>query len=619
MPALPEHHTDLVRSHFAWQLAQSAGHIASDTVLASAYELVAPALRALRAAPDWNTATPLEVSAIRAHAMLYKPVRLLANVVELRSPVISLVPTRACTQKQPAFENADVVHAVLQDRKGSRIRTLHVSGDERVAEFIGSLHGPGSLEVLASVVPVPLSSGGRVSEYRLHVFAARRADSSLDLLMATPAERVQVRKLRAELRKRGITPGQYVMQRVIEGVGIEGIDEFPELRLGIEFVVLQAFSLGRIRHAPGKLNGLVVGPPGQGKKLLALCAALINPCVSEASAAKISAAGLSGANYPTADGWRSQPGLVPLADRGVVILQDAHAIPRAEAARLAALLQELMEDGVLRDAKAGGVRREVEVGLLMDANRLSQVYGTTPKGPEAAMLSLVPVLDRMDFLCEIGFDRQRAWRITQKLYANQDVRLAPLHKAPWVRELQLLVALMRDEHAVVDLSRVSAEMAERHERLAARIAQEFPGAGEQLDTPQRTSISHSRYVAAAARAADSSDATSAEVDLVQPLLETKLRFFARWSSTSRAAVAGTREAVAPALARAELYEGYRGKAVRLEDVARELSKLTDSPISTRSVRRDFIALGAVQARRGLWRLPKPYPVASKTKVAKRRS
>ena len=50
-------------------------------------------------------------------------------------------------------------------------------------------------------------------------------------------------------------------------------------------------------------------------------------------------------------------GLLPQADGGVLLLQDAHAIGHSKIQQIAPILQELIEDGVVRDSTAGGERR----------------------------------------------------------------------------------------------------------------------------------------------------------------------------------------------------------------------------------------------------------------------
>jgi hypothetical protein len=366
----------------------------------------------------------------------------------------------------------------------------------------------------------------------------------------------------------------------------------------VENPILQAASGGRIGHSPGKISGMLIGPPASGKKLASLIARVLNPRSGEASASKITPAGLVGASHRTAEGWVSTPGLIPSASEGVVTLQDAHGIASARAAWLGPLFQELLEDGVLRDSVAGGLRREVSVGVILDLNRVAQLErsATAPR-KEAPLAVLRPLLSRLDLVAEIPADPARAWDIGAQLRVGKSGgSLDRLDDEPWVRELRVLVALLRNRHAVVDLEPVGDLIDRVFDDIRDKNSILIELDSSTGDIPTRLKLSLFRLTAASARAHDRSSATEDDVMVAASFAKIKLdalRMYGPYREDVETAADKVRRA----------YWARREGIVVAEDLAREYQDATGRETCSRTVRRDLKALGATLIGKGRWLMP----------------
>lgn len=585
---------DFFRAVYVHLFTRMGPRIKPDEVLRSARKVAEELLARCVSPVSWEAAAPTTISALRTAAMLYAPVRVAASITAMRTPELLLVPG----------EDGKHAHVLatgleLTDAHGETIATLDVTGEALVQKLEADRKRLGQIEFLGRPLAIPAGQGDARLQFVLEVFDVRRTSSIRDLIGATTAERDAALALLEDLRSRGMSPLDHVQRTLETGLGLVGLDQFPLLVQCLRFTILQAVSGGRINHAGGRLHALIVGPPAQGKKLIGLAARALNPRAQEASATKMSAAGLVGASVVGREGWRAQPGLLPQADEGVLVLQDAHGLTRNEVQRLGPLLQELIEDGVVRDSKAGGVRREVNVGLVLDANRASQLQAhARTHGAEAPILGLRPLLSRLDFIAEIPANPQRAWDVAARLYDVQQVARGRLDDEPWVRELRVLVATLRDLHADVDLDPVRSAMKAAHEAIQASNAVALAKMPEAGDLPARMAISFARLVAAAARARDGSIATAADVEEALVYLRRKLRFFALLAPAFHA----DHEASASDRRRA-YYSRYAGANVRPADVARAYTEESGEAVSERTVMRDLHRFGAKRVAKGHYRLP----------------
>jgi hypothetical protein len=557
--------------------------------------------RSTAAKITWGTAARSTVSAVRRKAALLQPVRVFGRIVRMRDPeLLQLVP-----EDDVEMETTTIL---IEGSDGASIWSLDVVGRELVDKLEAFVRLGVPLEFLGMSVCADIvesrAPGGELDSIRRKFFFflvdVRQSVSALDAIGADDSERRLVESWTSVPEDDFIDDA---VEELIFQLHIAGVDEFPLLKDLIEFTVLQALSCGQVLHAPGRLHLLLAGPPGQGKKLVGLAAKILNPRCAELSASKVSPAGLVGASrHDPVKGWISEPGLLPLAADGVALLQDAHGWNDAVVKAIGPILQEVIEDGVVRNASAGGVTRYAPVSLVIDANRTTHLdaTGAGRRVAEAPILRLRPLLSRIDVLCEIPPDVGRAWRVARSMYDRLKAEADGSDTASWARVLRLHVAHLRDTYPTIDLDGVRASMRDVHDELRAKNEPHFATMPEAGDVPTRLTISFARLVAASARGGRRSVATDKDVQRAVRFLNMKLNFL-RMVEASPVQLSGW-----PKADGLRTWLGtFAGTVVQPAELAKSYEIDTGDSVSERTVRRALSELGANHAGKGKWRLPAP--------------
>ncbi len=595
---------EFFRQLYATLFARAPKNVDPKVILDAAHR-VARELRELctRPAVGWSGAEHSTIGRMYSESMLGRDVRVVAQVANMEKPFLLKIPTN--DDDGGSREQRLATALELVDERSDQIATLAILGEQLVQKIVDLRRSAGAVEFLGRVLTMPRSIDNNREDFILQVFDAQRTTSALDLLGATTAEREWADSRLAELRNAGQSPIDYLERQLVENLHVVGLAEYPVLRQLLRFPILQSVSGGRLLdHTAGKLHLIVIGRPGSGKKLIGLAAACLNSRCGELSGAKITAAGLIGASYPTDSGWRSMPGIIPRADGGVVCLQDAHTVRPARLEDLAPVLQDLIEDGVLRDSVAGGVRREVDVGLVIDLNRKAQADSTAHGQPEAAILRNNPLISRVDLVAEIPPDAERSWNVGGHLYGVLDGGKGRLYDQAWVRESRLLVAALRDRHRqVVVGSDVREEMLRIHEQIKKDNEEWIARTPEAGDIPARLSISFMRLVIASARAHDRSRADMEDLCEAQRFVNLKLTYLKLRVREP------TRTPARDARRRDDFYRERAGRMVKPVDLAREWKEETDEEMSVKTFERDLKERLARWVRRGVYLLP-PHDLAS---------
>jgi len=572
----------------------------------SAEEILSAARRAIEsiqapAPATWEAANPVTIQQASRVAQLHRACRIVATITELRAPQIVRTITSGVGR------DVEAVSVCVADGSGDSIWSLDVLGAS-LADRLHELHQVGvPAEFLALPISLPVDLRGKKPAYEvdwmrrnifLHVLDARPSSSALDLLGATASERAQAVESIDGLVAAGDDPHDWLLQEVIDVLHVEGLDDFPLLRSLLAFTVLQATSCDRVYNASGRLHAIVAGPPGQGKKLLGLAARVLNPVCCEISPAKVSPAGLVGASHCGAEGWTSRPGLLPRASGGVAVLQDAHGWRPSVVRDVAPILQELMEDGVVRDSVAAGRRRVANTALLVDLNRFAHVTRAASTGKEAAILQVRPVLSRADLLAELPPDARRSFDVGRRMCAAVARSSPSIEDDPRVRALRLVVAALRDRVDRIDLGPVQDLLLQAYDQIADRNREVIAKEPEAGDMPTRLVISLARYTSASARASARVAASAEDVNRAIEFLNLKLRFL-EMLGPSAVDVPDAASWVAR----------HAGETVRTQDVVEEYERETGSTVSERTVRRALNDIGARRRGRGVYLLP-PFDDAS---------
>ena len=555
---------------------------------------------------EWDTADPLTIRQAKRLGMQMHGVRLVGHVTLLREPQVVALPT-----EDGGWEDSETTCAEFVDLAGDTIETIGITGRSIIDKLQERHKNGGPTELLGIVVLMPTRvdpkradhvAGNYHRAFYVHVVDVRQSSSSLDLIGATLSERDWVAKTLGDLRDKGISPLTHLYEQVVAGLGVVGVDEFPLLGELLEFVVLQAVSSGRVNNSSGRIHILIPGPPGQGKKLPSLAAqALAVSCV-QLSAAKISAAGLVGTSRSTREGWLSQPGALVRAAHGTAVLQDAHGLSEADLRKLGPVLQELIEDGLVRDSVAGGHTWETPVGLIIDMNRVSQLHsGQVGKSrAEAALARLRPLLSRIDVIAEIPANPGRAWRIGARMLRTLSQTGQKLEQQTWAREAKLVVASLRDTLPIIDIEPMRDAMTEKFDELRQINAPLFANRDDAGDLATRTAVSMTRLVLASARACGRAHAIQADVDRAVRFLNMKLKFLALLPLPL------VRLSDCPpnrAARREEWVRQHAGQTVTSSTLADEYRRTTGEEVSERTMRRDIQDAGGIWHGNGRWLLP----------------
>jgi hypothetical protein len=381
-----------------------------------------------------------------------------------------------------------------------------------------------------------------------------------------------------------------------------GLDEFPLLGELLEFVILQAVSLGRVNNSSGRIHILIPGPPGQGKKLPSLAAQALSVACAQLSAAKISAAGLVGTSRSTREGWLSEPGALVRAAHGTAVLQDAHGLSESDLRKLGPVLQELIEDGLVRDSVAGGRTWETPVGLIIDMNRVSQLQAGPPRNSraEAALARLRPLLSRIDVIAEIPPNPGRAWRIGAKMLRTLSQTGQKLEQQTWTREAKVIVATLRDALPTIDIEPVRDAMTAKFDELRAVNAPLFANRDDAGDLATRTAVSMTRLVLASARACGREQANQADVDRAVRFLNKKLQFLALLPLPLVPLSDCPPNRTAH---RADWVRQHAGQVVTSAILTEAYQRATGEAVSERTMRRDIQEAGGLWQGSGRWLLP----------------
>lgn len=555
----------------------------------------------------WDDAAPLSVGAARWKENEKRPVRLIGYVTEVHDPAVIKVPLT-----ESEFEDIETTAAKITGVDGEEIHMLDVVGRPLIEQVQAACRSGALVECLGFIVVLPIKINakrpdkdlGLAGHFFFHLVAIRSSTSAFDLLGATDAERSDAERRLVTLRQDGRSPLVFIRDVLLKYLGIVGRDIADRLVWILDFVILQAVSDGTVGNAPARLHAIIPGPPGHGKKLFSLAGRALNPVCQEASATKITPAGLVGASYRTADGWRSTPGLLPLASSGLLSVQDAHGWNRQRMAQIAPILQEVIEDGEVRDAVAGGRKRTAQTALLIDLNRHAHLQiGSRRVETEAPLLCVLPLLSRFDAIIEIPVDAERAWAMGERIYAGLHQGNTPLDHQVWVRRLRLLVAALRDEHRVIDTSPVLSRLEENHREIKAEQAELIESNPlEASAIPVRMAISMTRFVLASARAHDRSYATEADVEIAARFAREKLNFLRTLARSPEVQMSGSPN-VRSAAREAYYRETWAGREARPADVAQQYRDDTGEIISDKTVVRDFERMRATKVRVGVWMFP----------------
>jgi hypothetical protein len=435
----------------------------------------------------------------------------------------------------------DTTQFILTEPSGENIESTLVTGKSFHLQ-LHELHSHGKpVEVLGTVVPVaiytPQNDIKRYS-YRFLPFVVLPSDDPIQIIKAGNAELAEVEKLVDELKD---TPNgiiDHIKAQLVDQIGIKGLEDTPELDRCLDFTILQGMSDGYQpeRNLSLRLDSLVIGPPGVGKKLLAQSAKILNPVYTEGHPAKLTVAGISGTSVYKNQSWHSTPGLIPQANRGVFIIQDFHNVVNKKG--VMDVLSLVMEDGRVIDSTSARSTHPALTAIHLDMNRQAQLYikrngdEQVPRPMKIMDLGIpMNVLTRFDFIAEIPRDVERQMEVALSMQQGpirSHSAVKESAKAVQARELTTLVAYLRTRYDEIEIpAGISVRIVEKQRKLLDMNRNRLPNLEVLGDFQTRLSNSIVKLIFASARANARNIATLTDVETAFHFVRTKLDFLSQ--------------------------------------------------------------------------------------------
>ncbi len=445
--------------------------------------------------------------------------------------------------------------------------------------------------------------------YRLFLLDVRPLRTAWERMMVSESEEVETRVFLDRIRDQ--TDLLSFLRASLEKIlGVQGLDLAHSLSAALDAVILQSFSAGRFpkENTPSNIHSLIIGSSGVGKKKISQAVHTLNFVTQEAHPSKATAAGLAGATKLTQDGFVSEPGYIPLADRGVFVIQDFHSIENAQRKKILGTLSMVMEEGQVLDSTAAKATHVALTSIHLDCNKISDV---TPyqslKGSSSAQRRLADIkiptniLTRFDFIIDIPQDPFIQATVAESMVGAPVIVEAhdgPSNRAS-ERALQLLVAYVVHKVDRVEIPPITA--AHLQTRLTDIIETNFPSLYRlPIFSTFLTRMAHSlqKVTIAHARMNLRTEANEEDVETAIEFIRPKLEFL---RSVEPDLILETIEE--QAMSRKEFYEGlFRQGISSLKDIHRAYQEKF-GPISERQVRRHLEKLGYRPDHRGNYYQP----------------
>jgi len=558
---------------------------------------------------DWSTVNYTETGSLKKRDNIGRMIKVRGTINDLLDP-------------QPRYltsngdENLfDTTQFTLLDSRGESIDSTTIVGQEFHAQLQKLRSSGRPVEVLGTVIPIQLTTPlGKVKGhvYRLLPFKVEASDDPVQIIQTGNQEMKTAEALVDKLKGKSGRIIGYIKKQLIEQIGIKGLEDARELDGCLDFVILQALSDGyqSERSLSLKLHSLVIGSPGVGKKLLSQSARMLNPVHTEGHAAKLTVAGISGTSVYKNQSWHSTPGLIPLAHRGVFIVQDFHAVPKKR--DIMGVLSMVMEDGRVIDSTSARATHPALTAIHLDMNRQAQLYSRRSGGDSVTkpvntidLGIAMNVLTRFDFIAEIPRDVERQMEVALSMQTGliKSCSVAEeFAKEDQARELAALIAFLRTTFAEIEIpAKVSSMIAKKQRELLDMNRERLPELEILGDFQTRLSNSIVKMVFAITRANARRTATKADVDMAFHFARIKLDFLAQmesfetpddWDRTKVSKKIQSR--------RNKIVYTFSGQEVTVKQVHAVLSK-GGSGLTELTIRRDLDEVGT-KVRHGVFKV-----------------
>lgn len=460
-------------------------------------------------------------------ALYYSKINQLYNTSRVGSPIKIRVHVKQWDIPKTFITNEGedtlISCLILEDTEKATISTTIITEETLVRDIIDAGRKFTYLDVIGTLVTMPLDAAGITKEFRILVHDFRPSDSIKRLAEVEEKDEQEIEDLLKQLKGK---------KTLLEHIKIELKEKMrfvldnPLLDTSVEAMILQAHSDSWYEHVPARVHTLAIGAPGSGKKLLQRAAWALNANISEANPVKITAAGLNGVARQIKDGWISEPGLIPEAHKSTFILQDFHAVRANQ--RIAALdtFSMVMEDGKCIDSTAAKREHPAETAIHLDTNKITDLFPEKKvKGFTENVNIPLNVLSRFDYIVNIPPDIEKQIEISlERFRGNTIIGQKPEDRLQkWAEKMQKLTAYMRDKHSEIEIPvDVRAYARKKFEELQKENIEHLKDLPLLSDFMQRMHNSIHKFIAAYARINDRSVAKREDVDNSMKFLIMKL-------------------------------------------------------------------------------------------------
>ncbi|MCD6161040.1 MAG: minichromosome maintenance protein MCM, partial [candidate division Zixibacteria bacterium] len=443
-------------------------------------------------------------------------------------------------------------------------------------------------------------------EYRFIINEIEPAENLLEINNFSETEIANARGLIEKLSTKKNDIMKYIFSKASKGLGIKGLDHSPLLKVSLEFLVLQSLSDYTAGNRSAKLHSMIVGPPAVGKGKLSEAVRVLNPLFREASIAKPTPAGFIGTSKSEGGKWKSEPGLFPLAHRGVLIIQDFHELKSKH--ETFNIFSKVMEDGVVIDSSSSRATHLALTALHLDTNKLADVYFDDSDRIQKSRYKKLKkigiplqILSRFDFIADFARDTAIQNMIARKMLnsdGSSKSLIGDLVFEPWVRELQAIVAILRTDFIDIIFTPVIKKyMQEKYDELTKEIG---PGDDYISDFLPRMSQSFIKIVTATCRGNARKEASKEDVDYAYRFVKLKLDFLMAVKPERVGNDGKSSTTISPALL---INIKYEGETITLPMAREYVNSHIDNPVSERQIRRYLEGISE-KAGRGKWKINK---------------
>ena len=392
-----------------------------------------------------------------------------------------------------------------------------------------------------------------------------------------------------------------IKDRLVKGLRIKGLNKARQLDKCIDFMIYQSMSQGIYKNNSMKLHSLIIGAPGEGKKLLVKIAQILNPVFREASPVKVTLAGLIGNFEWGGRGAKSNPGDLPRASGGIFCIQDFHEVTKNRL-QIQETFTQVMEDGVAIDSTAARTRHEAVASIHLDQNRQSQV---NPSGRFNSFTDInirTNLLSRFDFIIDIPPDQDRQFEVALSMLKNvgemeatEEFSLPP----KWQRRLQVIVAYIRTYFRFTKPSR------ETEKYIQERLKQFIQGDDRYNNIPDgmmtRLAVSILKYAMAISAANLRTSVWEEDIDVAFEFIEEKLNFLTTINPGDVVESDAQPDAPSPEHRREFVKAQLKDQIVSPADLHDFITENYPHPVDKKTISRDLKKIGERKAH-GKWQI-----------------